>query len=351
MRRALLCLLVCGSVWAGLGVNVASEVPMDDGLLGGVGRASSPVAQTGQSRCWDQHGSVIDCTGTGQDGEYQYGVSVDPRFTRNSNGTVTDNLTGLIWLRDANCLGPRNWTTALTESNGLGAPLCGLSDGSLAGDWRLPNVRELHSLIDYGEFDPALPPGHPFSGVQSSCFYWVSTSVPYAPAYAWDVNLDNGQLYHGSKLSTDCVWPVRGGSNTSSLANVSTRGQVGSGADVLIAGFIVDGTGDIDVLIRALGPTLAEPPFNLGGVLSDPLLQVFDGSGTLIDTCDNWQTCTGAGQISAGLQPPDILEPGVVLNLAPGNYTAIVSGVGGITGVGLVEVYDHAAFGGARASQ
>jgi len=63
----------------------------------------APVPKSGQTACWDESGYPIDCVGTGQDGEYQGGVSVDPRFTDNGDGTVTDNLTGLIWLKDANC--------------------------------------------------------------------------------------------------------------------------------------------------------------------------------------------------------------------------------------------------------
>ena len=105
------------------------------------------VAEDRPDGCWDAL-EPIDCAGTGQDGEYQAGVSVDPRFTDNGDGTVTDNLTGLIWLKDADCFGSRNWTNALSDANTLADGSCGLTDGSVAGDWRLPNVRELQSLID-----------------------------------------------------------------------------------------------------------------------------------------------------------------------------------------------------------
>ena len=73
----------------------------------------------------------------------------DPRFTDNGDGTVTDNLTGLIWLKYANCFGETNWHDALDASNNLTNGQCGLSDGSNLGDWRLPNEGELGSLIDY----------------------------------------------------------------------------------------------------------------------------------------------------------------------------------------------------------
>ena len=139
--------------------------------LGGLGVAN--VARTGQSGCWNASGTVINCAGTGQDGALLKGVSVSPRFTDNGDGAVKDNLTGLIWLKDANCFGNTTWTNALSNANTLASPSCGLADGSAAGAWRLPNVKELQSLIDFGQLDPALPAGHPFAGVQSN-YYWSS---------------------------------------------------------------------------------------------------------------------------------------------------------------------------------
>jgi hypothetical protein len=172
----------------------------------------APVQQTDQSQCWNQHGTPIACAGTGQDGEYQYGVSVDPRFTDNGDGTVTDNLTGLIWLKDANCFGNQVWLNALSEVNTLADGSCGLTDGSVAGDWRLPNVKELQSLIDFGHWAPALPPGHPFSGVQLFG-YWSSTTFADYTGGAWLVNLLYGDVYYGIKTYSPGapVWAVRGG--------------------------------------------------------------------------------------------------------------------------------------------
>jgi hypothetical protein len=74
------------------------------------------VPKTGQTGCWDASGNPVSCTGTGQDGEKLKGVALlSPRFTDNSNGTVTDNLTGLIWLKNANCFNTRTWIQALSE--------------------------------------------------------------------------------------------------------------------------------------------------------------------------------------------------------------------------------------------
>ena len=160
---------------------------------------------------------------TGDDGYLQKGVSwPSPRFTDNLNGTVTDNLTGLIWLKNANCAGGTvDWATALSYSNALydgctncfgTSGDCGLSDGSTAGDWRLPNVRELFSLIDFSRYNPALPSGYStyFSGVQSN-FYWTSTTRAASTSYAWLVYLYGGYVYYGDETYDSYVWPVRGG--------------------------------------------------------------------------------------------------------------------------------------------
>lgn len=170
------------------------------------------VPQTGQTICYDTIGDTIECAGTGQDGEYQYGTPwPEPRFTDNLDGTVTDHLTDLIWLKDADCFGPRPWATALSDANGLANGSCGLTDGSVAGDWRLPNVRELYSLIDFGRHNPALPDGHPFSGVLLE-YYWSSTTYAGLTNYAWRVSMSSGYMDDDSKSTNDLfVWPVRDG--------------------------------------------------------------------------------------------------------------------------------------------
>ena len=93
----------------------------------------------------------MPCKGTGQDGEFQKGMTwPHPRFTEHGNGTVTDNVTALMWTKDAQQIkGTQKWSDALNSCNHF--------DFAGYTDWRLPNVRELLSLIDYGEHDPALP--------------------------------------------------------------------------------------------------------------------------------------------------------------------------------------------------
>jgi hypothetical protein len=174
-------------------------------------QGSAPVEDTGQKSCWNASGTSISCSGTGQDGELQRGVDwPTPRFTDEGDGAVTDNLTGLIWLKNANCFGMRTWEQALSDANGLMTGSCGLSDGSVPTDWRLPNVKELLSLTDFGLWSPAIPNGHPFSSVQSS-LYWSSSTFVATPTQAWNVNFNFGGATGTDKLGTLFVWPVRGG--------------------------------------------------------------------------------------------------------------------------------------------
>ena len=172
-----------------------------------------PVGKSGQTVCWDTAGNSIPCALSGQDGAHQAGVSVSPRFTDNKNGTVTDSLTGLVWLRDASCIPSQTWMNALSTAHHLSAASapggCLLTDGSLDLTWRLPNVEELNSLIDFGQ-SPALPPGHPFLGVVPASTCWSSTTVVLTgfTTQAWWVNL-SGATDRGSKTGAFCVWPVR----------------------------------------------------------------------------------------------------------------------------------------------
>ena len=189
------------------------------------------VPKTGQNRCYEATWPVaeIPCAGTGQDGELQKGIAWPaPRFTDNMNGTVVDNLTGLVWLKNADCLnGVRTRDQALKFANSLydgyglpGALLdCGLADGSTAGHWRLPNRFELESLLDLGQADPALPPGHPFVNVRSD-WYWTSSyhSYYYNLRVGWAVHFNSGQvegrswvLEDGPEDGRSYVWPVRDG--------------------------------------------------------------------------------------------------------------------------------------------
>jgi hypothetical protein len=124
----------------------------------------------------------------------------------------------------------------------------------------------------------------------------------------------------------------------STLVNISTRGTVGTGDNVLIAGFIV-GQVDMDtVAIRALGPSLASS--GVGAPLADPFLTVYNANGEALVTNDSWQDDYSAQQITdKGLALADDLEAATIVHLVPGVYSAILSGANGSTGVGLIELY------------
>ena len=121
------------------------------------------------------------------------------------------------------------------------------------------------------------------------------------------------------------------------LLNISTRMQVLTGDNVLIGGFIITGIDPKKVIVRGLGPSLGSA--GLSGVLADPNLELHEPDGTVV-TNDNWKDSQEAEITATGIPPTDDLESAIVETLAPGAYTAIVSGKDGGTGVGLVEAYD-----------
>jgi plastocyanin len=134
---------------------------------------------------------------------------------------------------------------------------------------------------------------------------------------------------------------------TSILANISTRSFVQTADNVMIGGFIVQGSQPKRVIIRAIGPELTQ--FGVPNPLADPTLELHNGAGALIAFNDNWQTTVIGGVIAhdqvqeilnSGRAPADMSESAIIANLPAGNYTAIVRGANNTTGVALVEVYD-----------
>jgi hypothetical protein len=121
------------------------------------------------------------------------------------------------------------------------------------------------------------------------------------------------------------------------LLNISTRGRVMTGSDVMIGGFIIQGDGPQTVVLRARGPSLTAQ--GVPGALANPMLQLFEGAQQLAVN-DDWQDGPGAAAIlAAGFHPSDSRESAILATLEPGAYTVIVTGVGGTTGVGIVEVF------------
>lgn len=121
--------------------------------------------------------------------------------------------------------------------------------------------------------------------------------------------------------------------------NLSTRLNVGTGDNVLIAGFIISGTDAKEVIVRGLGPSLTVNGVPLANRLADPVLNLYAGA-TLLLSNDNWKDSQESEIVATGIPPTDDLESAIVTTLAPGSYTAILSGNSGGTGNGLVEIYD-----------
>ena len=171
-----------------------------DGLLKAMEAIGfAPVIETGQTIPY----------ALGDDGDLEMGITwPEPRFINNEDGTVTDNLTGLIWTRNANLYEGTDWSQALSNCSD-----CNVGDYN---DWRMPNVKELQSLIDYGEESSALPADHPFDNVQTESDefedgYWSSTTYAHLSDDAWSVYFDTGIVDGDVKSSKHHVWPVRGG--------------------------------------------------------------------------------------------------------------------------------------------
>lgn len=175
---------------------------------------------------YDNKTSLVSLSATGQlasyvagdDGALHAGVAWPAqRFVDNADGTVTDTLTGLIWLKDAGCLTAAVWPTALAEANQLASGACGLSDSSKAGQWRMPNLVELESVVDVSASNPALTPGNPFKNVANST-YWSSTSYfggQGGSPDAWAIRMSDGRYMNDSgtnvkATSVNQVWAVKG---------------------------------------------------------------------------------------------------------------------------------------------
>jgi len=130
------------------------------------------------------------------------------------------------------------------------------------------------------------------------------------------------------------------------LANISTRGKVGTGDDVMIGGFIIGGNDSTKVLLRAIGPSLSSQ--GVEGALGDPVLELHNSLGELIATNDSWRSTQQADITATGIAPENDNESAILTTLTPGPYTTIVRGQADTTGIALVEVYNLGSSGEAR---
>ena len=201
---------------------------------------------------------------SGDDASARTGVAwPTTRFVDNADGTVTDELTGLIWLKTAGCLTSANWTVAMAEAQQLTAGSCGLSDGSSAGQWRVPNVWEMESIIDESSSAPALTAGSPFVNITGGG-YWTSTSIFGGPD-AWVIDLSSGQYIDDTvtnlKTNTLAVWAVKGTSGAAVTLQATgfyipyaagDDGTVASGIALPTTRMIVNGNGTVTDSVTGL---------------------------------------------------------------------------------------------------
>ncbi len=204
------------------------------GLEGGTGPARAvrdtstgcPLPATGQTTCWNSSGNVISCAGTGQDGELRRGAPL--AYADNGNGTVTDLNTGLVWEKLSDDGTVHDKDNTYTWANAFTGHVAALNAARFAGytDWRLPNVRELQSIVNYQSSNPMVSsafktncaPGCPATGCSctASGNYWSSTSSVSSPSRAWFVSFRYGNVdafnSSGSKSVAAFVRAVRGGS-------------------------------------------------------------------------------------------------------------------------------------------
>jgi hypothetical protein len=180
---------------------------------------------TGQTTCWNSAGTVIACAGTGQDGDIKAGAALS--YTDNGDGTITDNNTGLMWEKKSDDGSIHDKDTLYTWANAFAVYIAGLNAGAgFAGhtDWRVPNVKELQSIMNYENFNPAVSPAFN-TGCVAACTvltcsctaargYWSSSTVaipPLGPSDAWLVVFFDGSMIANFKGNERRVRAVRSG--------------------------------------------------------------------------------------------------------------------------------------------
>lgn len=173
--------------------------------------------------------------------------------------------------------------------------------------------------------------------VAGSGSYTVTFSGGSVPTAQRSVSVSNGQNVKSDYVVTGSATPTpTPPAAPTRLANISTRAVVGTGANVLIGGFIVTGTQSKKVIVRGIGPSLPLP-----GKMLNPMLELHDPSGAVIATNDDWgQNANSTEIVDSGVAPTNPNESAILMSLAPGSYTAVLSGVNQTTGIAVVEVYD-----------
>lgn len=289
------------------------------------------LPQTSQTTCYDIAGSLIPCAGTRQDGDIQAGVQwPSPRFTDHGDGTVTDNLTGLMWTKDGNVM-KSTWQHDLDYVAGMNA---GINPNYGYSDWRLPNLKELQSVTDYGRsikspYQEAPPLGHPFI-VDFCCIdYWISsTSYAGNPSQVWiDFTGGGGTAILGKDANVLVVWPVRAGQVGQAPPSVhSISGRV------TLNGL---GLGGVTVTLTVAGSatrtTAADGTYTFTGLV--------DGNYTLTPSLTGYTfTPTSRTVTLAGVNVPGQDFSAVLVPPPPPPSTHLITGRVTLNGAGLKGV-------------
>jgi hypothetical protein len=268
--------------------------------------SSPPIGQHSPSITFDQGLMVFD---NGQMSQFQNppGAQRDFASPRKYSLDIVGNVATEVWNFPVN------------ES--IHSPFCGSSYEDAP----------LNYLIDYAFVNGGGPPNIPtfaqLTGLDAAgdrIFYYQYPTTGCNTAY-------NSIPIHLESTKFPTVGPQ--------ALNLSTRGVVSTGDNVLIGGFVITGTDPKSIVLRALGPSLSS--FGVPDVLANPILSVYNSSHTLIGSNDDWQSDPNHTIVEAnGLAPANLLEAATVMTLAPGAYTVIVTGHDGTPGVGLFELYD-----------
>jgi len=242
----------------------AHDVPSANFTATRPGDKTASLPRTGQTTSY----------AAGDDYSEQKGVAwPGTRFTSNGDGTVTDRLSGLVWLKNAGCFSPADWSTALTAANQLASGACGLTDGSTAGTWRMPNANELESLVDVSQVNPAVSAASPFVNIDLGAAYWSSTTYTAGPANAMAIRFSDGRWINGAADgfdnakagSANALWAVKsGGAGAVQLLATGAFAGQGGGSGMSF------GTGD-DASLQ-MGVHSPSPRF------------IDNGDGTVADT-------------------------------------------------------------------
>lgn len=199
---------------------VAAALALSFGATARAEDSRSRLPATGQTTCWDTAGKVIACAGTGHDGDVLAGAALS--YTDNGDGAITDNATGLMWEKQSFDGSIHDMTVTFSWDNAF-AHVAELNKANFAGhkDWRLPNLKELASLVNYEKVSPSVSPAfnnnctRGATVLTGSCTatdtYWSSSSFASHPGFAWYVIFDPGDVENGDKRTTNHVRAVRGG--------------------------------------------------------------------------------------------------------------------------------------------